>query len=61
MKKNLNPQKTVYNFISPTKMKFKSPNKEADSDIKSPTILTKIKSLSWLGSPTKHNSKLTVA
>ena len=61
MKKNINPQKTVYNFISPTKMKFRSPNKGTDSDIKAPSVLTKIKSLSWLGSPTKHDSKLTVA
>lgn len=34
MKKNLNPQKTVYNFISLTKMKFKSPTKGTDSSIK---------------------------
>jgi hypothetical protein len=49
MKKNINPQRTVYNFISPTRMKFKSPTKGTESDINPPSVLTKIKSFSWLG------------
>ena len=61
MKKNLNPQRTVYNFISPTKMKFRSPNKATDSDIKQPSVLTKIKSLSWLASPVKQHSKISTS
>ncbi len=38
-------------------MKFKSPNKTSDSDIKPPsTVLSKIKSFSWLGGKTKNES-----
>jgi hypothetical protein len=55
MKKNNNSQKTVYSFISPIKMKFKSATKADETEIKSSSVFSKIKSFSWMTGASKSN------
>lgn len=57
MKKNHSSQRTVYEFLSPIKMKFKSTLKGGDVEANKSSIFSKITSFSWINGESRSGDK----